>query len=272
MPLTATPVPARREKGRFDLFAAVEAALYEAGLRASDGDVLVLSSKYAAVSQGRVLDLAGVRVSRAGAALARKHGMSPRLAEVVLRESDHILGGMAGFVMAAVGGMVAPNAGIDRSNSGGAGAVVLYPAEPDRLAERVRRKALVRWGARIGVIISDSRIMPARAGTVGVAVACAGIEPVDDMRAFADLDGRPLKVTRRATADGLATAANHVMGEGAESVPVCLVGGAGGALAGRGATAAEAAIPHDQCVYSRALGGPRGRGRPRAGAAPAGLL
>ena len=55
--------------------------------------------------------------------------------------------------------------------------------------------------------------MPSRVGTTGVAVACAGIEPVLDMRSKKDLQGNPLKVTFQAVVDNLATMANHRWGK-----------------------------------------------------------
>ena len=59
--------------------------------------------------------------------------------------------------------------------------------------------------------------MPARVGTVGVAIACSGIEPLSDLRGQKDLYGNPLKVTFQAVADDLASIANLKMGEGAEA-------------------------------------------------------
>ena len=84
--------------------------------------------------------------------------------------------------------------------------------------------------------------MPARIGTSGVAIACAGIEPVLDMRAKKDLDGNPLKVTFQAVVDNLATIANHKMGEGAESKPFAIVRNSGAKLTDRKINPSEMAI------------------------------
>ena len=104
---------------------------------------------------------------------------------------------------------MAPNAGIDKSNS--QGKLILYPDEPYLVAEQIKRKFFLDYGIHIGVIIVDSRLMPARVGTSGVAIACSGIEPVLDRRTTKDLDGNALKVTFQATADNLASIANHKM-------------------------------------------------------------
>ena len=258
---TVTAVRARRQAGAFDLPGEALASLAAAGLGPADGDIVVVSSKYVSYSQGRLVDMGGVEVSEEAAALASGYSMVPALAELVLRESSRIVGGMPGFVMAETAdGLIAPNAGIDRSNGGGT--AVLYPEDPHGQAEVLRRSLLVRSGARVGVVISDSRLLPARAGTAGTAVACAGFDPVDDARGRPDLDGSPLKVTVRAVADSLAAAANLAMGEGNESTPMAVARGSGASLTGRPVRAEETAIPGDRCAYTRSMSGAAAGPRP----------
>ena len=245
------PVRAGTKAGPFDLHSDLASAARAAG-GVRDGDVVVVSSKYVAASQGRTVLLGGVRQYPGGAGVASGYGVRPGLAELIHRESDEVLGGVAGFVMASWQGMLAPNAGIDTSNAGG-GRAVLYPHEPHRAAEDLRRRLFVAGGVRAGVIFSDSRLMPSRAGTVAVAVAAAGLRAVRDMRAMPDLHGRLLRVTMEASADSLATAANHVMGEGAESVPYALVRGSGGELTSGPPRPGDRRVAPDSCVYARSF-------------------
>ena len=93
--------------------------------------------------------------------------------------------------------------------------------------------------------------MPSRVGTIGVAIACSGLEPVKDLRGEIDLDGNPLKVTFQATADNLASIANHKMGEGSESQPIALVRDSQCKLTSRKILHSEMTISHEQCVYVR---------------------
>jgi len=93
--------------------------------------------------------------------------------------------------------------------------------------------------------------MPARVGTIGVAIACSGIEPVNDMRAQTDLEGNPLKVTFQAVADNIASIANHKMGEGSESKPFAIVKNSGAKFTNRKIATNEMAISNDLCVYIR---------------------
>ncbi len=147
---------------------------------------------------------------------------------------------------------MAPNAGIDKSNIK-KDLVILYPNNPFLIAEQIRRKVFLKFLIHIGVILVDSRLMPARVGTSGVAISCAGIEPVLDMRSMKDLEGNPLKVTFQAVIDNIATIANHKMGEGAESKPFAIVRDSGAQLTDRKINPSEMAISPDQCVYVRGL-------------------
>ncbi|MFB5607129.1 MAG: coenzyme F420-0:L-glutamate ligase, partial [Candidatus Nitrosomaritimum yanchengensis] len=148
--------------------------------------------------------------------------------------------------------IMAPNAGIDKSNAR-KNQVILYPNKPYLIAEQIRRKIFLKFLIHVGIILVDSRLMPARIGTSGIAIACAGIEPVLDMRSQKDLDGNLLKVTFQAVIDNIATIANHKMGEGAESKPFAIVRDSGAKLTDRKINPSEMAISPDQCVYVRGL-------------------
>ena len=242
----------QKKSSGFDLFEDFVAALDTNGLVIESGDVVVISSKYVSNAQGRILNLNNVQTYPDTEIIAKKHNLSNSLAEVILRESDQIFGGISGFAMASSDNILAPNAGIDKSNSKN-GSVILYPSDSYGLAEKLRRKILLKFGVNAGILIIDSRLMPSRVGTVGVTLSCAGIEPVNDLRAKKDLDGSPLKVTIHATVDSLATAANYCMGEGNESRPYVLIKNSQAKLTGRNILSDEIAISHEQCVYVRSL-------------------
>ncbi len=245
--LSVIPVKASRKDGPFDLYHDVIDLLKD---KIVDGDIIVISSKYVANSQGRILNLADTVPSADAESLSRKYKMASKFAEIILRESDMIFGGVSGFILASSDGVLAPNAGIDKSNVK-SGKVILYPDESYKVAENLKRRLYLEMGIHIGIIIVDSRLMPARSGTTGIAIACAGFEPVHDMRGQIDLDGNPLKVTLKATADNLASIANHRMGEGAESTPIAIVRDSGASLTDRKISPEEMIVPSEMCVYVR---------------------
>ncbi|MCK5341793.1 MAG: coenzyme F420-0:L-glutamate ligase, partial [Candidatus Heimdallarchaeota archaeon] len=77
----------------------------------------------------------------------------------------------------------------------------------------------------LGVIISDSRVQPLRKGTIGIAIATAGFEPVEDLRGTPDLFNRPLEITMRAIADDLTSAAQFLLSEADQQTPVVIIRG-----------------------------------------------
>lgn len=252
MALSVHPLLAERKEGVFDLFEAFLDALEKNSYTLKNGDVIVISSKYISNSQGRLVEIAKIKPTEKSIEISKKFHLKPEFAEVILRESDEIFGGIVGFVITASDNIVAPNAGIDKSNAK-KGLLILYPQDPYQIAELLRRKIFLKFFIHVGIIIVDSRLMPSRVGTTGVSIACCGIEPVLDMRAQKDLDGNPLKVTFQAVADNLASIANHKMGEGAESRPFAIISDSGAKLTDREIKKSEMAVTPELCVYMRGL-------------------
>ena len=119
MSLTVIPLKAKRQNGNFVLFDEITSVLSKNKISLKNGDVLVISSKYIASSQGRILDSETVIDSKNANQISKKFKIKPKFAEVVLRESDKIFGGVSGFVITSSDHILAPNAGIDKSNSDG---------------------------------------------------------------------------------------------------------------------------------------------------------
>jgi coenzyme F420-0:L-glutamate ligase / coenzyme F420-1:gamma-L-glutamate ligase len=243
------PIRTPRKSAPFNLGELVDRLV---GPELRDGDMLVVSSKFIAVSEGRVVDLETVVPSRQATSASKRLGISPELCELVIRESDDVIGGVAGFMLTLKEGLLTPNAGIDKSNVEH-GKVVLYPRNPSESATALVEEMRFRRGVEIGVVVSDSRLMPTRKGTVGVALAAAGMEAIVDLRGKPDLFGNVLKVTSQAVADDLCSGAQVVMGEANESVPIVLVRGLT-TSAGRSYRMSSFAVDPEQCVYMRSLG------------------
>ena len=248
--ITMRAFKTERRSSSFDIHQLIDGLV---GSELKDGDVLVLSSKFVAISEGRVVSLESVAPGTRARQLAQKYGMQPELCELIIKESERVIGGVEGFILTVKDGLLAPNAGIDKSNIEH-GRVVLYPKDPLRSAQGIADAVMLRRGVRIGVVISDSRLMPTRMGTVGVSLAAVGIQGVRDMRGKPDLFGNQLRVTRQAIADDLCSAAQLVMGEADEGSPLVLVRGLDPAHMGdHSYSTRDFAIPTDQCVYMRSL-------------------
>jgi len=246
--LEVFPISSAIKRRKFDLFE----SLISSGLKFRNGDIIVISSKFVSMSEGALLRLSEIKVSKEARIIATRYKMDPKIAEITLSESDYILGGIPGFLLSIRDGMIAPNAGIDKSNVP-PGFVILYPDDAFKTAEYLRSKFLLECRIRVGIVIADSRLMPTRIGTVGVAIACSGFEPVEDERGKKDLFGNVLRVTFRAVADGLAATGVAIMGEGSESIPAVVVRGFKITPTDRSLSKHDMAIDPEQDIYIRGL-------------------
>jgi coenzyme F420-0:L-glutamate ligase/coenzyme F420-1:gamma-L-glutamate ligase len=240
------PISIGVKKGRFDLFKSLQGFDYK------NDDIVIMSSKFVSMSEGAVVNLGKIRASKKARALAAKSHMDAKLAELVLREADYIVKGVPGFLLAIRDGMIAPNAGIDRSNVP-KGYAILYPRNPFGSSEKLKHKFRSELGIRVGIVLADSRLMPTRIGTTGVAIACAGFQPVDDLRGRRDLFGNLLKFTFKAVADGLATMGVALMGESDDSTPAAVVRGAQVTWSDEKFSWKDMAVSPDQDIYLRGI-------------------
>ncbi len=173
-----------------------------------EGEILVITSKIVAITQGRIIPVAAADFNA-----------------LVQQEADAWLPPQQsryGVWLTIKDGLLMPNAGVDESNADGC--YVLWPLELAQVANRVRHYLRQRFGLlHAGVLITDSRPLPLRWGVTGMGVAHSGFRAVNNLVGQNDLFGRPLRMTKVNVVDGLAAAAVLVMGEGAEQTPLAVI-------------------------------------------------
>ncbi|HVB91667.1 MAG TPA: coenzyme F420-0:L-glutamate ligase [Acidimicrobiales bacterium] len=174
------------------------------------GDVVVVTQKVVSKAEGRLVPIdpedpaAKVAlVEQESARVVRRRG------DLIISETRH------GFICA--------NAGVDLSNVE-AGTAALLPEDPDRSARRIRAGLRNALGVDVGVIVSDTFGRPWRRGVTDVAIGCAGIAAVIDLKGTLDANGRQLVATEICVADELASAADLVMGKD-RGIPATIVRG-----------------------------------------------
>ena len=179
-----------------------------AGLR--DGDVLVVTQKIVSKAEGAMEQINPddplshkPLVERESVRILRRRG------DLIISETKH------GFICA--------NAGIDLSNVE-RGHAALLPDDSDRAANKIRERIRALSGRTVGVIVSDTFGRPWRRGVTDVAIGCAGVAAVVDLKGTEDALGRELMVTEVCIADEIASAADLVCGK-ARGVPVAIVRG-----------------------------------------------
>jgi len=172
-----------------------------------DGDVVAVTQKVVSKAEGRVVAEEGV--GRAAWIERETVRVVARRGDLMIAETRH------GFVCA--------NAGVDASNVE-AGFLTLLPGDPDASAERLRVGFAERLGVDVGVVVTDTFGRPWRQGLVNVAIGCAGLPALVDLRGATDHHGRELETTVVALADEVAAASGLVMGKSSR-VPAALVRG-----------------------------------------------
>jgi coenzyme F420-0:L-glutamate ligase/coenzyme F420-1:gamma-L-glutamate ligase len=190
-----------------------------------DGDVVAVAHKVVSKAEGRVRRLDEVEPGERARALASEQGKDARAVQVVLDETAELLRAERGVLICRTRqGFVCANAGVDTSNAGAPGRLVLLPEDPDGSARRLRSGLRERVGAGPAVVVTDSFGRAWRHGQADVAIGCAGLRPLEDWRGRTDSDGLRLRATWVALADQVAAAADLVRSKDSRE-PVVLVGG-----------------------------------------------
>ena len=170
-----------------------------------NNSVLVVTSKIVALSEGRTV----------------KYENKRKKIKLIKQESDFAL--KTKLVWLTIkDGIVMANSGIDESNADGR--LILLPKDSFKSAEMLRKKLIKKFHVKnLGVLITDSRLFPLRAGVVGVATGYAGFQGIRNYIGKKDIFGRVLKMSKTDIADSLATAAVVCMGEGKELQPLAII-------------------------------------------------
>lgn len=209
-----------------DLAQLICAAAMQQQTSVENGDVIVITHVIASRAEGNTINLNDVVPSEFASTIAKQLGKNPALVEVILRESKSIVRmGNGHLITETKQGFTCANAGVDQSNVPGERIVAPLPKNPDRTARKIRQKIMRLTGKDVAVIISDTHGRPLRDGEINIAVGVAGINPIRDRRGETDLFGYVLRVKRTAIADELASAAELVIGQAKEGIPVAIIRG-----------------------------------------------
>lgn len=168
----------------------------------SDGDILVITSKIVSLSENTLIPM-------------------KKKVQVLTRQSDTVIE-TPWALLTLINGEWTINGGIDESNA--KTDLIPLPSNPHKTANTLMRSLKKVFKLRkFGVIITDTRSIPLRVGTMGRAIGFAGFEPLKSYVGKNDLFGRKSRLTISNHADALAGAAVLTMGEGSEQSPLALI-------------------------------------------------
>jgi F420-0:gamma-glutamyl ligase len=171
-------------------------------------DIIVITSKITALAEGRVVNIDDVKMREKVIKAESQYAMRTKYTWLTIKDN-----------------MVMTSAGIDQSNANGK--TILLPKDSYKIAGIIRNHLINKHGKKnIGVLITDSRLLPLRSGITGVALGYVGFKGVRDYVGTKDIFGRTLNFSRVDVADSLAMGAVLLMGEVAEQKPLAVISGA----------------------------------------------
>ncbi len=187
-------------------------------------DVVVVTSKIVSKAEGRLVKLDSEDQSA--------------FEKLVLSEAKRVLRKRGSlFITETHHGYICANSGIDQSNVKN-GYAVLLPRDPDLSARRIHKQLSNRTNLKLGVIITDTFGRTWRKGVADVALGCAGIAALVDLRGTQDREGKTLVATEVAIADEIASAAELAKPKAA-GTPIVIVRGLDETLFRRSSVADE---------------------------------
>lgn len=167
-----------------------------------DGDIVAITSKIVALSQGRVGKLKDKK-------------------DLIVHNSKKIIETPWAFMTLTNDGWCI-NAGTDESNANHK--VILLPKDIFKTAELLRKRMLKHYSLKkLGIVITDTKSLPLRAGTVGRAIGYAGFKPLKSYIGRKDLFGKKSRFTESNIADAVSACAVLAMGEGDERIPLVII-------------------------------------------------
>ncbi|MCG3215549.1 MAG: coenzyme F420-0:L-glutamate ligase [Candidatus Heimdallarchaeota archaeon] len=200
-------------------------AILEGSLLVNDGDIFVIAHTIISRAEGQEFYLPSISPSPFAELIARKTGKDPSLVELIVNEAEEILKVKNNIIITKTHhGWICANSAIDQSNAQPNCAVSL-PKDSNKSAKNIGKKLTEVLDKKISVLISDTHGRALRRGAINIAVGAYNFSVIDDAIGREDIFGYKLKSTIIALADEVCSAAELIMGQANEKVPVVLIKG-----------------------------------------------
>ena len=170
-------------------------------------DIFIVTQKIVSKSEGMERDLSNYDFEQLLQSESKK--IIRKRGDLVIAKTHH------GFICA--------NAGIDKSNVKKNSALLL-PQDPNKSADKFRKRFESLANLPIAVIISDTFGRAWRKGQVNFAIGSSGINPIDSYIGKLDSFNNELNATEIAVIDELASAAELVMKKTID-IPIAIIRG-----------------------------------------------
>ena len=235
-----------------DIVSLILDSIRERNIELEDRDIIAITSKILSKSRGLLYKLVDIKPSREALRIAKKTGLDPRVAEIIIRESDEIIAAIP-FKKLVEDNVIDPellsrdrhrllqainfyptvlitrrdcslwsDAGIDTSNHP-PGVYSYPPRDLDTIARELHELIYSRTGVRVGVVVCDTELFPF--GSLDIARGSYGVPVTARRFGEPDMYGKPKFGGVDAIATSVCVAASLLMGQHAEGIPVVLIKG-----------------------------------------------
>ncbi len=177
----------------------------------NENSVVAITSKIVSITQGDIVKNDG--------AITKE--------ELIKKESDYYIENdkdseYGKIFLTRKNGLIVFTAGIDESNTDEG--YVLWPKNlqeiTDKIWQYLREKRNIK---NLGVIVTDSGIIPVRTGVIGSCLSWCGFEAINSFVGKNDIFGRQIMFTQVSVIESLAVSAVVVIGETNEQTPLAIL-------------------------------------------------
>lgn len=191
----------------------------------SDGDIIVIAHTIISRAEGLEFYLPSLNPSPFAEMIARRTGKDPSLVELILSEASKILKVKNNIIITKTKhGWICANSAVDQSNTQPNCAVTL-PVDSSKSATLIGKKLFEAFQKNLSLLIADTHGRALRRGAINVAIGSYNFSVIDDAKGREDIFGFKLKSTVVALADEVCSAAELVMGQAGEMIPVAIIRG-----------------------------------------------
>lgn len=207
-----------------DIVGLIFESIRQSKLDIRDGDIFVIAHTVVSKAEGRIQKASDITVSSKARKIAEKNDFDPIQVEIALNESQRVLRDDRALITETRNGHICNFSGVDHSNAPPE-SYLLLPLDADRSADSIRKGIEQIVQRNVAVVISDTEGRPWRKGAINIAIGCSGINAYRHNQGKPDLYGRILQRSLVCQIDQIASAAELIMGQADEGIPVVIVRG-----------------------------------------------
>ncbi len=187
-----------------------------------EGDVFIITHNIISLSERSLYSKDNIEISDNARRISELTEQDPRKIEAALNEAELVIRDAPILITKTRHGLYTDYSGIDESNAP-LGYLLALPKNSHLSAAEISKSLSDEFKIHLPVIISDTQGRPWRKGAVNIAIGYSGLSPFIENAGKSDLYGRRLQSSKVCLVDELAAAAELLMGQADEGIPIVVI-------------------------------------------------